>query len=163
MRPILIVGGLVLLIAMIRKSAGLLGLLLGFLLVFPSGGDYFYPGLRLISPDGKHAALFFGTGGGGAAGWENEFVAVTSSQQKFDTKRYALRMRHGYQVCFRWLSNSVLMVEYPRDAVLELAEGSASGVKIQYEPRDSNYGKLVVKCKGRLAELGAEGSDWRIE
>ena len=151
MKPILIVGGLSAVVLL-----GLGSLIYVFLL---GGGDYVYPGLRLISPDGKHTALFFGTGGGGAAGWTFQHVAIAESDDRFDPDQYALLMREVDHICLSWLDNDALLVEYPGNADILRVEKKAGGIKIRIEPLSWNS----RQCRGRLADLGAAGSRWRTE
>lgn len=66
------------------------------------------------SPDGTHKAEFYREFGGGAAGWQTENVAVTTSRSS--TPIVIFKMSHGYDIGLTWKSPTELEVAYPDGA-----------------------------------------------
>ena len=66
------------------------------------------------SPDGKHTAEFYREFGGGAAGWQTESVAVTTSRSSTPVEIF--KMSHGYHIGLTWNSPTELEIAYPEDA-----------------------------------------------
>lgn len=142
-------------------------LILGFLLWGGPSPDELQPGLRLFSPDGSYVASFYGTVGGGAAGWSYQYVAIARSDASFDPNDYILRMRRGYQVCIRWTRDTALLLEVPAEAVIDVEQSTVDiggRIDIEVDRRSSEYGMLVPNdCSGSLATLGAVGDPWKTE
>lgn len=77
------------------------------------------------SPDGKLLAVFWWQGGGGAAGWDSEYLTVqaagdpaSSAPSRDGLDAYVLYMSHGYDVGLTWKDGKSLEVEYPSSAVI---------------------------------------------
>jgi hypothetical protein len=139
---------------------------LAWMLLNGSPSEELYPGLKLLSPNGQHAAFFFGTGGGGAAGWSYQYVGVGQAGAAFDAGRYVLRMRRGYQVCLRWVRDNTLLVQYPEQAVVEVRQDrfEADGrVDIEFEAVESEGGMLRSECRGQIGTLHSPGGGWDVK
>src|SRR5258705_9569720 len=70
--------------------------------------------LECPAPDNAHVAVFFREYGGGAAGFQDEFVEVRK-KGKADPVRI-LRLKHGYDIVLTWLSPMSLEIAYPDTA-----------------------------------------------
>jgi len=139
---------------------------LSWMLVGGSPNEEMYPGLTLLSPNGEYVVSFFGTGGGGAAGWSYQYVAVARATDAFDPSSYVLRMRRGYQVCLRWVRDGALLVQYPDEAVIESRQEIVElggRVDIEFEPVKSEGGLLKADCNGEIATLHAAGANWDVK
>ena len=127
--------------------------------------DDLHRGVQYPSPTGRYLATFFGLSGGGAAGWAYSRVSVRSAQQPFDRESHILEMRHGYEVCLIWESDTKLVVEYPSEAVVMSSDRVVQlddALAISYCSRESKYGTFVDDgCAGCLAKDGAVGEPWR--
>lgn len=78
--------------------------------------------LECPSPNGHNVATFFRISGGGAAGFQDEYVSIRSANADFDPERaVVLHLGYGYQVRLTWEGNSLLRVEYPASASLRSA------------------------------------------
>lgn len=69
--------------------------------------------LTCPSPDGAHIAEFYRESGGGAAGWQAEYVSVRRADGE---PTVILQMSRGYDVVLNWQSPTVLEIGYPDDA-----------------------------------------------
>lgn len=139
---------------------------LAWMLVGGSPKEEIYPGLKLLSPNREHAALFFGAGGGGAAGWSYQYVGIGRVADAFDPSSYVLRMRRGYQVCLRWVRDGAVLVQYPDSAVVEAKQVTAEfdgHVDVEFEPVASEGGLLRSECTGEIGTLHAAGSRWDVK
>ncbi len=73
--------------------------------------------LTCVAPDKTHVAEFYIESGGGAAGWQTEFVAV---RKQGDSKRKViLDMNRGYDVVLNWKSPRQLEIYYPDSARID--------------------------------------------
>lgn len=138
---------------------------LAWMLVGGVPEEEIYPGMRLSSPNGAYVVSFFGTGGGGAAGWSNQHVGVALASDPFDPDRRVLTMRRGYEVCLRWVRDDALLVQYPDGATIELKQGTgdlSSRVDIEFEAVDSEGGWLRSDCTGTIAELHGVDGAWDV-
>jgi len=70
--------------------------------------------LTCASPDNAHVAEFYIESGGGAAGWQEELVAVRNPAGSQST--VVLRMNRGYDAILSWRSNLTLDIYYPDTA-----------------------------------------------
>jgi hypothetical protein len=70
--------------------------------------------LTCASPDGKYVAAFFVESGGGAAGYQYEYVEVRDQGDR--SKESVLSLKSGYQVQLTWLPRGRLRIAYPSDA-----------------------------------------------
>lgn len=141
-------------------------ILAAWMLAGTSGEDELYPGTKIFSPDHQYVAAFFGIGGGGAAGWLYQYVAVSKASAEFDPSRYVLRMRRGYEVCLRWARDRALVVGYPEEAVIEEKRertDADDGVEVEYEALPSQHGMLAAGCVGEVARLRSAGAAWEVE
>lgn len=139
---------------------------LAWMLVGSSPTEEIYPGLKLLSPNKEYVVSFFGSGGGGAAGWSYQYVAVARAADAFDPSSYVLRMRRGYQVCLRWVRDGAVLVQYPGEAVVEERQETADldgRVDIEFEPVSSEGGMLKSDCTGEIATLHAADGTWDVK
>ena len=139
---------------------------LAWVLVGGSPTEEIYPGLKLLSPNREFVVLFFGTGGGGAAGWSYQYVAVARAADPFDPSSYVMRMRRGHQVCLRWVRDSAVLVQYPDGAVIEARQEAADldvRVGVEFEAVASEGGLLRSDCTGEIATLHAAGGTWDLK
>jgi hypothetical protein len=70
--------------------------------------------LECASPDGAYVARFYREYGGGAAGFQNEFVDVRKSKGGASVR--VMHLNHGYDVVLTWLSPTLLEIGYPDSA-----------------------------------------------
>jgi len=70
--------------------------------------------LACVSPDGRYVAAFFVESGGGAAGYQYEYVEVRHQDDR--SKESVLSLKSGYQVQLTWLPRGRLRIAYPSDA-----------------------------------------------
>lgn len=120
--------------------------------------------LACISPDGSKTALFYREFGGGAAGWQTEYVSVRPAK---DEPTSVFEMRHGYDVVLEWVSADTLTIHYPHEAVVysitndaKLADSSRLKVLLLEKP--SKWGSFVndkTRCAG--GSVGAIDSEPR--
>jgi hypothetical protein len=140
--------------------------LLAWMLVGGAPKEEVYPGLKLLSPNHEYAAVFFGTGGGGAAGWSYQYVGIGRIADAFDPSSYVLQMRRGYQVCLRWVRDNAVLVQYPDGAVIEARQGNLEldgRVDVEFEAVASEGGMLKSDCSGEIGTLHAAGGSWDVK
>jgi hypothetical protein len=70
--------------------------------------------LKCLSSDGQTVAVFYREFGGGAAGWQYEFVSVSRSDDY--EPAVVLKLKSGYDVNLRWTEPSRLEIGYPDTA-----------------------------------------------
>ena len=70
--------------------------------------------LECASPNGAYIAKFYREYGGGAAGFQDEFVDVRKSGGGDPVR--VLKLNHGYDVVLSWLSPTLLEIGYPDSA-----------------------------------------------
>lgn len=70
--------------------------------------------LKCVSPDKVYVATFYREFGGGAAGWQQEYVSL----RRIDggKEKVIFEMNHGYNIIFKWFSPMKLEIAYPDSA-----------------------------------------------
>lgn len=91
-----------------------LGFALGFAGVGCDGRREIETLLECASPDDAYVARFYREYGGGAAGFQNEFVDVRKSKGGAPVR--VMHLNHGYDVVLTWLSPTLLEIGYPDSA-----------------------------------------------
>lgn len=73
--------------------------------------------LKCISPDNMYVATFYREYGGGAAGWQQEYVSVLRTNGGKEI--VVLEMNHGYDIVLTWVSPRKLEIGYPDSARID--------------------------------------------
>ena len=123
------------------------------------GGDL-YRGFQHSSPSGHLVASFFGLGGGGAAGWAQQYVSVRRSGERFDSDSFVVEFTQAYEMCLDWPSDEELHIIYPKQASVLLSIPS-SLVRVTLLPAHSAGALRSEDCPGRLGALGPASRDWQ--
>jgi len=125
-----------------------------------------YPGAHLLSPDGLHVATFYGLGGGGAAGWLEEYFSVRQSDSPFghEEANVVRAFSHTYELCVRWESATRIRVVYPAMNYSNEPPYRAEAfpeILVEFVFEQSSDGLLRNPCVGTLVKLGPPASEWK--
>ena len=105
------------------------------------------------SPDGSVVAVFYTIGGGGAAGYLDEFVSVYAATDSLRPRDSVFGMNHGYEACLHWLEPSHLQIIYPEGVTVHWSKEAItlepSGVvQLSYATAPADDGVFVEpKCQ----------------
>lgn len=149
----------------ILRSAIQISMCLAFAVGCYCASDIYYPGAHLLSPDGQHVAIFYGLGGGGAAGWLEEFFSVRMSDSPFghDKANIVRAFSHTYELCVKWESATRIRVVYPAMNNLNEAPYRAEAspeILVDFVFEQSSDGLLRNPCVGTLVRPGRPDSEW---
>ena len=132
-------------------------------LAFATGCSDAYPGANLESPDRRYVATFYGRGGGGAAGWSEQYLSVRKSDSEFaHVEANVVRaLSQTYELCVERTGPTRLRVVRPTPTSYEELPYRAKAfpeVDVEFVSELSNDGMLREPCAGRLMELGQPNS-----
>ncbi len=103
------------------------------------------------SATGRHLATFYVISGGGAAGFQYEYVSVRPAHSPFQPLEYALQLKGGYDARLIWRGDTALLVEYPQDARVDSAATFvrlADSVALDYVARPAEGGQFAQAGSG---------------
>lgn len=91
------------------------------------------------SPDKKQIATFFIRSGGGAAGYQYEYLNLREATEPFDYRNYVLALNGGYEVRIEWHGPEVV-VYYPNTARVDKMVKASGSKDIRYVAAESKNG-----------------------
>lgn len=91
------------------------------------------------SPDKKQTATFFIRSGGGAAGYQYEYLSLRETTEPFDYRGYILKLNGGYEIRIEW-HGPELVVYYPNTARIDKMVQENG---IRYEAAESRNGRFT--------------------
>lgn len=89
------------------------------LLAFTACGHWTKVRFECPSPDKQFIATFYAMSGGGAAGWQYQYVNVRRTGATFRDAPWLAQLKNARDLRLSWLDASHLRVEYPDDARLD--------------------------------------------
>jgi hypothetical protein len=138
---------------------------LGLLFVGCSSGERLFPGVHIPSPNKKLVASFYALGGGGAAGYLDEFVEIHRPGEQRKAWKEVLQLSGAEQVCIVWPSDHELSITYPEDGLVVSSLGALEmegGIKVSVRRGQGARGILLDRdCGGCLATLDNVTWSWR--
>ena len=123
---------------------GAITILVGAVFAIMGGGSDYKIERSLPSPDGSRIATLYTGMGGGAAGWCSQVISVNTGSDPFslETEKKSgayqvFRANCTAKVAFRWLSDSVLHIEFS-------AADQGDSLSLYMRPTDQS-GQVTVK------------------